>query len=442
MIGKKGMNRRNFLKKSTMGVVGAGILAQASFPGSEEKSESDVIKVKNYRTLGRTGFKVPDISTGRPSDPAVLRALLDAGITYIDTAESYGRGDSEKTIGQVINDYNRKSIFITSKLHIKDDVTKEDVLTRTRKCLERMKTDYVDCMLIHGASTVKTLSSPGFHAAMKQLKAEGKVKFLGVSNHGPSHFGQEAGNQDSMEKVLCAAAADGRFDVVLLVYNFLQKEMGERILKACKEKNVGTTLMKTNPVGRFYSMKDRIATMKKEGKEIPERYTRMFAQLQKEADKAQDFIKKYNLKNPREIRDAAIRYVISNPDVHTVCCSFRNFDDVDGFLKLSGSSLTSSDQKKLTAFSESCGNLYCRHACGNCEALCPHGVPVNTIMRYNHYFEAQGQEKYAMEKYSTLKGAKADLCQNCQGNCQSGCSFNVPIHGLLNLAHHNLSFKA
>ena len=93
----------------------------------------------------------------------------------------------------------------------------------------------------------------------------------------------------------------------------------------------------------------------------------------------------------------------------------------------------------LAAYKEECGELYCRHACGICESSCPHHVPVNTIMRYNHYFEAQGSEKFAMEKYAQLETSKADHCRNCAGWCQTSCPYGVPIQGLLNIAHAQLT---
>ncbi|MDH5385777.1 MAG: hypothetical protein OEY18_13830, partial [Candidatus Aminicenantes bacterium] len=70
---------------------------------------------------------------------------------------------------------------------------------------------------------------------------------------------------------------------------------------------------------------------------------------------------------------------------------------------------------------------------------CPQGVPVNTIMRYNHYFVAQGREKEAMEKYNKIPGTKADMCSTCSGYCEGACPHNVPIQGMLLLAHEQLS---
>lgn len=438
MSKRNSMDRRNFLKKSALGVVGAGVVGtgKAAF-AEEEKKEIQLPKIKEFRTLGRTGFKVSDISSGGPQDEAVLKALLDAGVNYIDTAEGYSRGQSEIVTGKALKNYDRKSIFVTTKLHLdpKKDLSKEAILKRARKCLERLDTEYMDCMMIHGPDNVETIKTPGFHEAMKQLKSEGKLKHVGISNHG-AQWGEE---EDNMEKILLAAAADGRFDVMLLVYNFIQKEAGQKILQACKDKNIGTTLMKTNPVGTYLLMKDRLDAMKKKGEKVPEFWAKIVPKLKEKADKGDYFIKKYDLKNPAEIRAAAIKFVLQNPNVQTVTCSCRSFDDVENFVKLSGCALTAGEEKKLSAYVEGCAQFYCRHACGICEAKCPHRVPVNTIMRYNHYFEAQGREKYALEKYAALPGARADRCFNCGGDCEAACPYGVPIHGLLGMAHERLT---
>lgn len=431
-----GMNRRNFLRNSTIGMVGAGVLGGTPLLKAEATTANAPLKIKAYRTLGRTGFKVSDISTGGNPNPAVLRVLLESGVNYIDTAESYANGESERTIGTVIKDFDRKSLFITTKLSFRGGSTKESILERTHKCLERLQTDYIDCMMIHSCQTAAEVKTEGFHEAMKQLKSEGKVRFVGISNHGATYGPVD----EPMEKVLLAAVEDGRFDVMLLVYNFIQQEAGERVLKACAAKNIGCTLMKTKPVDKYFIMKEMVEERaKKEGKEIPEETKKMMAAFKERADMASEFMKKNNITDPREIRDAAVRFVLKSPHVHTVCINFRSFDDIDPFLKLSGSPMTAADEKKLSLYRKGCGSFYCRHACGVCESRCPHGVPVNTIMRYNHYFEFQGREKEAMQKYAMLSAPRADLCETCTGHCETACPYNVHIHGLLNHAHRNLS---
>jgi predicted aldo/keto reductase-like oxidoreductase len=60
-------------------------------------------------------------------------------------------------------------------------------------------------------------------------------------------------------------------------------------------------------------------------------------------------------------------------------------------------------------------------------------------MRYNHYFMAQGREREAMLKYAAIPGTKAEACGECPGYCEAACPYNVPIQGMLILAHDQLS---
>ena len=141
------------------------------------------------------------------------------------------------------------------------------------KCLERMKTDHADCLMIHMCTLAEVKYEP-YHELIGELKAEGKVRFSGLSNHGAdlSLFGRL---DDPMDQVVLAAAEDGRFDIMLFVYNFLQREAGERILKACAAKDVGVTLMKIRPGPRSWRPRRRSwhsteERYKKDGKEVPE----------------------------------------------------------------------------------------------------------------------------------------------------------------------------
>ncbi len=434
---KKGMDRRGFLRASALGMAGMGtFLAQKpSFAGQETPTE--LPKVKGYRTLGRTGFKVSNIGIGTSQvyPAAIMGTVLDSGVNYIDTAEGYGRGQAEKSVGEAIQGRDRKSLFITTKIQMKGVTSKEQVAEKLAQRLETLQTDYVDCLMIQGTPTVESLKDENFHLGVEQLKKEGKVRFVGAASHGSRAPGQG----EPMETVILGAIDDGRFDLLLFVYNFIQREAGEQILEAAAKKNIATTIMKSNPLGRYFEMKDRVEKMKAAGEPVDERTQRSMAQMEETAQKAESFIQKNNLKNPGEIKAAALKFVLANPQVHTLNLAFNNFDDIRNNLILSGSSLRRKDEIILAAYKEECGGLYCRHACGICESSCPHHVPVNTIMRYNHYFEAQGSEKFAMEKYARLETPKADHCRNCAGFCQASCPYRVPIQGLLNIAHAQLT---
>ncbi len=437
------IKRRNFLRNTSLGVLGLGIAghsrAQNEIPPAGQTPTPKIAKVRAYRPLGQTGFNASDIALGGIDNVEVIKAMLDAGVNYIDTAETYSAGKSEIGIGQAIKGRDRKSLFITTKLHINENETGESILDRAHKCLERLGADYIDCLMTHNPANTAMAAYEPFHQACRSLIAAGKLRFVGISSHGPRGSG-DAGKQESMDKILCTAAQDGRFAVMLFVYNFIQREMGEKILAACADKKIGVTLMKTNPVGNYLSRKTEIETRIKQEKD-PERLKRMqdyLQEAQKTAADAEWFIKKYNLSEPAGIRLASTRFALSQPAVTAVLARTANFGDVEQFLEASGTTLSDMEAKKLTAFAAGPGKLYCRHACGLCESNCPNGVPVNTIMRYNHYFEAWGLEKLAMQKYSALPAAKADLCADCAGLCRERCPYGVPIQGLLNIAHDNL----
>jgi len=440
MNDKKVLGRRNFLRASALGILGAGTSLKSRPVNTGKKNfpvqDNEFPKVVQYRTLGRTGFKVSDIGAGSIQDKGVLGTALDAGVNYIDTAEQYP--GHHKVVAEAVKGRERKSLFITTKIEIKKDKSKQGFLQRARRCLEELDTEYVDCIMIHMAETVDTLNTPGFHEAMAELKAEGRVRFVGVSNHGSFWFRDP---EETMEKVLLTAADDGRFDVFLMAYNFLKMDQSQRVLEVCSQKNIGTAIMKATPVAIYYSLKSSVEKMQKENKEVHPLYQDGLKRYKEKVDRADDFIKKHKLENPEEIKDAAIKFVLDNPNVSTVCCLAKTYDELERFISLSGMGLNMNDRAVLSKYEQGCGQLYCRHACGLCEPSCPSGVPVNTILRFNHYFNAQGREREAIQKYAAIPGANAEACKECSGICERACPYGVPVQGMLLAAHHNLSLE-
>jgi predicted aldo/keto reductase-like oxidoreductase len=437
------LSRRGFIQSSLSVAAGLGIAGKNQLFGeNDHEAPAEKSKIKEYRILGRTGFRASDIGfgAGNLTDPALLAAALDEGVNYIDTAEHYAQGNSERTIGQAIKDRDRKKLFITGKLNFgMGKSTKEGLKQRAQKCLERLQTDYLDCLMIHMTPTLDQIKHEGYHEAIKELKAEGKVKFTGLSNHGIEH--RFAGFiKDPMDQTILAAADDGRFDVVLFTYNFIQREQGEKILKACREKNMGTTLMKTDPVRSYNDIENMYARMREKGR-VTEAAEKIINAYRARAEKGKEFAKKYGLSGDKQVRGAAIKFCLSNPDVHSVCPTINTYEDLEFYLSLSGGRLEPVEEGMLADYKSLSGSLYCRHACGECEAYCPHDVPVNTIMRYQHYFMSQGREKHAMEKYAALPRKNAQVCSDCKGHCEAACPYGVKVQGLLMAAHQTLSLN-
>jgi predicted aldo/keto reductase-like oxidoreductase len=301
--------------------------------------------------------------------------------------------------------------------------------------------DYVDCLMIHMCTLAQVKSEP-YHEAIRELKAAGKVRFSGLSNHGAdlSLYGRL---DDPMDQVVLAAAEDGRFDVVLFVYNYLNADAGAKVLSACEAKDMGTTLMKMDPA--FYIQEDKNIfaglkeRFKSQGKELPEAVIKLEEQSRERAAKTEAFLKSHGLAGLEQARGAAIRFCLSRSEVHCVCPSINSFEDLDSFLGLSGAPLSAEDEALLAGCAGVAGGATCRFACGACEPACPRGVPVNAVMRYNYYFKAKGWEKTALTAYASLGARGAASCADCPGPCETACPHGVPIHGKLVIAHETLS---
>jgi predicted aldo/keto reductase-like oxidoreductase len=437
-------NRRNFIKTSSAGLLGAGLLGKQPFPASGDEDPAPS-RIKDYRILGRTAFRVSDIGFGMPRNPALIKAALDAGVNYLDTAPGYG--SSQADIGNTIGEYDRKSIFINTKIHTRHKQqfeSKESVLNIARKNMEALKVEYLDCLMMQAADSCDMVKNEMFHEACDHLMQEGRLKHRGISCHG-SYF---PGNpEDTMQNILLCAIEDGRFDLLLVVYNYLYPDEGGIVLKEAKKRNMGTTVMKSNPVKMYQFMKSFVDNLP-EGEEIPERYKKTFEEFEQHSKDAYAYLETNGISSGDEkLRDVAIRFALDNQDNDCTLSWFETFDDLEVHLGLSGSKLSVDDRRNLDVYKAALSPLYCRHGCSVCESACPNKVPINTIMRYNYYFSVKGREKEAMAKYARLaadsrfRPGTHDVCGNCPGYCQEACPYDVSIQPVLAIAQNNLSFS-
>ncbi len=461
------VSRRRFLRDGGVAAAGVGLttvagcsrepdphdgvesVAQESqpdrAPGAARNGSAGIVR---YRTLGRTGFQVSDLSMGGSANEAnVYRYAYDHGMNYFDTAEGYGEGDAERKLGEALQHMERSRVFVTTKLHIEKDTGEEEILDRFSKCQERLRLETVDALFLHSVSDVELLDHTGFHAAVGRLKADGRLRHAGLSSHGPRDSGG-----DSMEKVLVTAAEDGRFDLMLLVDNFMNHEEAEVVLEACRAADIGTAAMKTRPgvlevepydpdhPTREYA--DHIERMKKRGRSLEEAEERIrgWVEEQREAKrKTEPFTREHGVSNEQELHRLSVQWVLQNDDVHTICLGLRDFDAVDRFVPLSGTSLSQAAAGILDNYRLAFGPHSCRHNCTRCIAECPHELPVNTIMRYAYYFANHGREKLAMSSYAKLGSANAALCAACDAPCTTACPHRLSVQAQMLRAHSLLS---
>jgi len=202
------------------------------------------------KELGRTGLEVTTLSYGamelrgaprgrdvsEKQSEAILNAVLDAGINYIDTSVDYGL--SEERIGRYIS-HRRSEYYIASKCGCivggspapagqrnPHSFTPENIAAGVEQSLRRMKTDYLDVVQFHSNPSKKTLEENGAVEALTKLKEEGKIRFLGTSSTLPNIT-------DHIEM--------GVFDVFQIPYSALQREHEDVIAKVANAES-GTVI--------------------------------------------------------------------------------------------------------------------------------------------------------------------------------------------------------
>ena len=143
-----------------------------------------------YRPLGRTGEKVSTIGMGtwkmgvystsdeRARQVKALRRGIELGINLIDTAEMYAGGRSEEVVGEAVRDV-RDDVFIASKVS-PGNLRHDDVLKACRASLKRLGTSYIDLYQVHWPNPSIPIGET--MSAMKELVAEGAIRYVGVSN--------------------------------------------------------------------------------------------------------------------------------------------------------------------------------------------------------------------------------------------------------------------
>ncbi|MBF0176522.1 MAG: aldo/keto reductase [Magnetococcales bacterium] len=396
------MKRRDFIK-SSVALAAVTTLAGEVAPGSA--AESDKASIKNYRTLGRTGMKISDISFGAgklPSASLVLRAI-ERGVNYFDTAPDYG--PSESLIGEALKRLpDRGKIYIASKFcqskpypgHLPVGSSEQDYVAAVEESLKRLGTDYLDAVFVHAVGESpdfdkerKRLLDPNMLKAYERLRRDGKVRALAVSSHGPHN----------MEKLLMEAVDSGHFDLIMPAFNFMKFPKVPEVLKAASQKGVGVVAMKT------------LAGARESGADL------------------------------RGVSEhAAFKWVLKHAEVGGLVVTFANTGHLDLYLQASGQDFSATDQKLLDQYAARHGQDYCRTGCGDCEAGCQAGLPIASILRYQMYFADYKDEKQAMQSYAALE-KNAAICQNCDSaSCNQLCAYGLPVATKLRAAHRQLSF--
>ena len=126
---------------------------------------------------------------GAKEEPAkIIETALDCGINFFDHADIYGGGKCEEIFGDYLSEHKslRDNIIIQTKCGIRSgffDFSKQHIISSVEASLKRLKTDYIDILLLHRPDTL--MEPEEVAEAFDELESAGKVRHFGVSNHNP-----------------------------------------------------------------------------------------------------------------------------------------------------------------------------------------------------------------------------------------------------------------
>jgi diketogulonate reductase-like aldo/keto reductase len=182
------------------------------------------------RQFGPTGHTVPVIGQGtwyieaaqRNEAIAALRTGLDRGMTHIDTAEMYGSGAAERIVGEAIAG-RRDEVYLVSKV-LPHNASRSGTIAACEKSLSRLKTDRLDCYLLHW---------PGSHpledtiAGFEALQDAGKIRSWGVSNF----------DVEGLDEIV-AIAGEGRMACNQVLYHLQERAIEHAVIPWCEAHGV------------------------------------------------------------------------------------------------------------------------------------------------------------------------------------------------------------
>ena len=383
-------NRRKFIKNSLLSAAAAGLTGRyyITTRNAGDLSENKFI----YRTLGRTGIKLPIVSmgTGNTSNPALVKSALDKGIKLLGTSEIYQNGNNEKMIGTAIKGLPRDSYKVmtssgdlswidTETGVINNAFTLDGYLKSVKGSLARLGIEYLDILIQSFAAKRESVDNKTIMKAMESVKKEGLAKYTGIATH------------RNEPEAIRAAVDVGFHDVIMISYNFLKtnREEIEDAIRYAADAGLGIIAMKTM-AGAFWD-KERIKPI-----------------------------------NSR----AALKWVVKNENIHTTVPDCSDFDQLAQNLEImSDPKLTESEMKDLVPpAGEVTSSVFCQQ-CGECLPQCPHGVDIPTLMRA--YMYAYGHHNLPHAHYTLSSIGLTDNpcleCTTCNIHCRMGFDIRQKI---------------
>lgn len=371
---KKGISRRSFIKIGVAGTAAAMMVPPALAETLQQAAAAEPFAFPQpvYRTLGRTGLKITVVSFGAmlTPEPEVLRAAVDHGVNYIDTARKYMGGKNEDIVARAVKGM-RDKVFIASKTQ-PESKTKAEIIRDVETSLKTLGTDHIDVIQLHNLTDTSRIFNADTREALTLLKKQGKVRFCGVTTH--KHEAE----------VLNALVDDPDrfFDTCLVKYNFKSEKEVTAAIDRAASSGIGIIAMKTQ-VGGYDTTGLTISP-----------------------------------------HQAALKWVLQNPKVTAAIPGMKDLSQLREDIAVMGMPFTYADRRRLERYADAISPYFCS-LCGSCEGGCPQGVDISTVNRALMYAEggykdiSLARATYAEIPPKASAAACAD-CEECTASCVNG----------------------
>jgi aryl-alcohol dehydrogenase-like predicted oxidoreductase len=323
--GKTDLNRRDFMKDISLGVAGVGLLStQLSCSGLNIFGKKGKASTMNYRKLGRTGLKVSEIGLGGHYDgpnnkqkksreqwqrDAVFQECLKNGINYFDTNSEYEResfGLALKSMPGI-----REQITLVTDINDRKNTgpeTYDFLMHMIDVQLKNLQLPSVD--IFRFTTVIKRTPPERVEAAIrafKQMKKDGKVKYLAVSQHDPDLLLEWVKKYDEI-------------DIIYIPYNYFAPKAEEELLPLAKKKDIGIVVIKPFNKGTIFDPK-LIETMKfgSGSLSVIER-----AEKERQERTPDDLTKGTEF----TLAQASLRYILSNENITSVIPGMETIKEV------------------------------------------------------------------------------------------------------------------
>lgn len=339
----------------------------------------------------------------RERSRAMLEKALAAGVNYFDTAWPYHGGESELFVGEALKGHPRDSFYLATKLPLWEIKALEDVDRIFARQLEKLQTEYIDFYLMHGINkgSWSEMLKLGVVEHLEQMKAEGKIRYLGFSFHD---------SYEVFEEVL--SYRDWDFCQIQLNYMDAEEQAGLKGYALAEQKGVPLVIMEPVKGGSLAAF-------------------------------ASDIAEKFHAHDPQaSMASFALRWVGSLPNVKVILSGMSTMEQVEDNLSTFGKFKPLSEAEQATVKEVvALMNSRVQNGCTGCRYCmpCPAGVNIpGTFGCWNRYHMYQNYN--VVKRHWEIDLGDAGQAKNCIkcGKCEAACPQHLHIREDLERAQADL----